>query len=224
MEKTWEQALTIEEELKEGEVLPPFVQMLKDNITYQEFLGRGYRSEMYPLSTYIFMIHEPCICSVKRVYKLDNIECYEVRCLDGTMLYEKKILWFKNLQLHRDNDLPSYFCYSNENLRPPNSEPIWFLTDVRWHKNGIHYRDVDAPVGCSFFKYKEDERSVFFEYKKEETWRKNKKYYFDFNPDVFMSLQKIIKFLYFLKKNKLAFHPENLTGKMIKCELYKLFL
>ena len=125
--------------------------------------------------------------------------------------------WYKNGQLHREGDLPaeiyangSKYWYKNGQFHRDGDEPAIIYVDGSkyWYKNGQYHRDGDEPAiiyvnGIKF-------------------WFKNGLEYDNFNLTNLFHLQLFLIFLFNIKKNKQAFHPDYLTGKLIKNELYKL--
>ena len=77
-----------------------------------------------------------------------------------------------------------------------------------WYKNGKRHRDGDKPA--------------IILANGSKIWFKNGLEYKHFNLTNIFHFQLFIIFIFNIKKNKQAFHPANLTGKLIKNELYKL--
>ena len=102
--------------------------------------------------------------------------------------------WYKNGKRHREEDLPAVIHADGSKY---------------WYKNGQSHRDGDLPA-----KIYED-GSKF--------WYKNGLEYDNFNLTNLFHLQLFLIFLFNIKKNKQAFHPDNLTGKLIKKDLMNLF-
>ena len=125
--------------------------------------------------------------------------------------------WYKNGQPHRDGDEPASIHASGNKV---------------WYKNGQLHREGDEPaiidVDGSKFWYKNGQRhregdlhAVIYVGESKE-WYKNGFKYDNFNLTNLIHLQLFLIFLSNIKKNKQAFHPNYLTGKLIKNELYKL--
>ena len=158
---------------------------------------------------------------IKLIEKIGNISGYE--SIEKN-LRRKNIGWFKNIGhdnyvSHRDNDLPAILRYANMN-RDKSSEPEYKLIGAEWFQNDIPYRDGDKPVEVEYIFWGDD--GICKWRKIEEIWVKNGHTYLRFFSEKFISLQIMIKYLYFTKKNKMAFHPNNLVGKLIKQDLYKM--
>jgi len=126
--------------------------------------------------------------------------------------------WYKNGKRHREEDLPavihadgSKYWYKNGQFHRDGDEPAIIYVDGSkyWYKNGQYHRDGDEPAiiyvnGIKF-------------------WFKNGLEYDNFNLTNLFHLQLFLIFLFNIKKNKQAFHPDNLTGKLIKKDLMNLF-
>ena len=95
--------------------------------------------------------------------------------------------------VHRDGDLPAIIFQSGT---------------MYWLKNGKFHREGDEPT-------------IIWNYGK-KSWWKNDRYYRQFDLSDLYYFQFLVKFLFFLRKNKLLFHPDNLVGKLIKMDLYHL--
>ena len=125
--------------------------------------------------------------------------------------------WYKNGQLHREGDLPAIISidgskhwYKNNQLHREGDEPAIIDADGSkfWYKNGQLHREGDEPA------YISANGSKF--------WYKNGKKYINFNFQNLIHLQLFLIFLFNIKKNKQSFHPDYLTGKLIKRELMLL--
>ena len=99
--------------------------------------------------------------------------------------------WCKNGQPHRDGDLPA-IIHENESKH--------------WYKNGQLHREGDEPA------------IIYADGRK--YWLKNDKCYINFNLSSLIFLQLFLIFTFNNQKNKQAFHPDNLIGKMIKNEIF----
>ena len=126
--------------------------------------------------------------------------------------------WYKNGQPHRDGDLPaaiyvdgSKIWYKNGQLHREGDEPAYIDANGNkyWYKHGQSHREGDEPAYIFANGHK--------------CWYKNGLEYDNFNLTNLIHLQLFLIFLFNIQKNKQAFHPNNLTGKLIKIDLLKLF-
>lgn len=92
-----------------------------------------------------------CMNNIKRkTYEISNGVIIEIR--------NERIYWFKDGELHRDNDQPAIIffdgtrCwYKNGQLHRDNDQPaaIYYTGSRYWYKNGNRHRDNDKPAVIS---------------------------------------------------------------------------
>jgi len=100
----------------------------------------------------------------------------------------------KNGQLHREGDLPA-IIYGNGSKF--------------WLKNDQSHREGDEPA--------------YIHANGSKRWYKNGLEYDNFNLTNLFYLQLLLIFTFNNQKNKQAFHPNYLIGKLIKKDLMNLF-
>jgi hypothetical protein len=123
-------------------------------------------------------------------------------------------------KLHRDNDLPAYIrsseiqFYKHGNLHREGTAPAFVSKNfVSWWKNGSRHRDGDFPAIISI-----DQNNVI----NWTSYYKHNKLFPYFDLSFMISLQILIKIMYFTRYNKFVWSPNNLGGKFIKKQLLEL--
>jgi len=117
------------------------------------------------------------------------------------------------IQVYYDNVLHKinyYYELESSRLHREGDEPAIILANGSkyWYKNGQLHREGDEPA--------------YINATGSEFWYKNGQFYCKFNLSDLIHLQLLLIFLFNIKKNKQAFHPDYLTGKLIKNSLYQL--
>jgi hypothetical protein len=96
-----------------------------------------------------------------KYHRDDNGPSYTSRMMDGTLIIQK---WYKNGELHRDNDMPAVIdyrhrveYYRNGRLHRDGDNPAYIDNgEVFYYKDGILHRDNDEPAVIS-----RDERGYY---------------------------------------------------------------